>query len=116
MTQRPGLAIINMLIFVVIFSILSGIVLGLLSTNTRSLEKDVRRTKAFYATEAGAVYFLDRYRTGSSLPASLNIPWYYDPGTGLPTVTKPVNFATAVGGGPTGTSLVNVTCDYTLNW
>jgi hypothetical protein len=112
--MRKGLAIVNMLIFVVIFSILSGVVLGLLSSSTRDMEKSIRRTKGFYVAQAGIVYALDAMRLSGSLPAAINIPWTHDSAGNVQTVktVTPVNAGPAIA----GCTPISVTCDYTVNW
>ena len=62
MLSKKAIAIVNMLIFVFIFTILSGIILVLVSSQARDLEASIRRTKAFYVAEAGSVAALENIR------------------------------------------------------
>ena len=114
MFSRRALAIVNMLIFVIIFTILSGILLSLVSSNTRLLEHHIRRTKGYYAAEAGNVLALDALRRSAAFPASNSVEWTYNLG-GSNIINKTVAM-TQSGGGPAGTTIVNTTSNYTLNW
>ena len=114
--MRRGLAIVNMLIYVVIFSILSGVVLGVLSTSTRELEKNIRRTKGFYTDQAGMVFALDQLRQSNTFPIGpLGVPWVHDI-AGNAIASKQVGLSNESGAGISGTMVVNSTTDYTINW
>ena len=116
MFSQRALAIVNMLIFVIIFTILAGVLLSLVSSNTKLLEHDIRRTKALYAAQAGSVLALDALRRNATFPVNDNLDWaYYDlAGTGV--IYKTVTMAGQPGVGPSNTTAVNATSDYTLNW
>lgn len=107
--SRKALAIVNMLIFVVIFSILSGVVLSLVSSHSRIMESSIRRTKAYYVTEAGHVSRFESLRRGSAV-FNPSVEWSFDPSTGAPSGYKSATVVSA--------SLPNITstCDYTVNW
>jgi type II secretory pathway pseudopilin PulG len=113
--NRQGLAIVNMLIYVVIFSILSGVVLGVLSSSTRNLEQHIRRVKGYYVAEAGTVFAIDQLRRNGTFPASFNVEWNYNL-AGSPTVTKTMTFSNLSGAHPSGAMLINSSSDFTLNW
>jgi hypothetical protein len=114
--MNKGLAIVNMLIYVVIFSILSGTILSLLSSSTRTLERDIRRTRGFYASQAATVMALDRMRQGSAFPGgNINLPWSHDM-FGNIVAYKQVMLTNAPGAGVAGTMRVDSMCDYTINW
>src|SRR5512135_260356 len=49
MDMRRGIALVSMLIFVIVFTILSGVVLGVLSNSTRDLESHVRGSKSYFS-------------------------------------------------------------------
>ena len=117
MFSRRALAIVNMLIFVIIFTILSGILLSLVSSNTRLMEHHIRRTKGYYAAEAGNVLALDALRRNPAgpFPTSNNVEWTYDL-SGNNIINKTVAMANQTGAGIGGTMVVNTTSNYTLNW
>jgi type II secretory pathway component PulK len=105
---KKALAIVNMLIFVIIFTSLAAAILALLSSHTRLLESSIRRLKAHYVAEAGSVAAFEALRKGNAT-SNLSVEWAFDPISGNPT-----NFHTAtvsVGGGR-----INSTVDYTVNW
>lgn len=106
--SRSALAIVNMLIFVVIFSILAGVTLALVSSHSRIMESSIRRTKAYYVAEAGHVARFESLRRGLpfSNPA---VEWSFNPSTGAPSGNKT---ATVTYVSPNITS----TCNYTVNW
>lgn len=105
---NEALAIVNMLIFVFIFTILSGIVLALLSSHTRLMESNIRHVKAYYVAESGSVAAFEALRKGN-VPSSPSVEWLFDPTTGNATAFKPASVS--AGGG-----FINATCDYTVNW
>lgn len=114
--SQKGLAIVSMLIFVVMFSILASVLLSLVSSQTRLMEHYIRRVKGYYVAESGAVCAWDALRRKSSFPSSLPVEWVYDKGTGDPygwhsaTVTAQANI------GINGTTEIFSTSDYTTNW
>jgi hypothetical protein len=112
MFSRRALAIVNMLLFVMIFTILSGILLTIVSSHTRLLEHHIRRIKGYYAAEAGSVLALDALRKGAAIPPNLSIEWSYNL-TGSNIISKTVPMANQTSG---RTTVVNATSDYTLNW
>jgi hypothetical protein len=90
---QNALAMINMLIFVVIFTIFAGLFLTVVSNETRIMERHIRRVKAFYLSEASTVLALEVLRrndafTATSVPVSL--PWFNDRITGDPTSLQTV--------------------------
>lgn len=78
MRAKNALAIVNMLLFVFILSILSGIVLAVATSNTKAIESHIRRTKAQYLAEAGNVYQIDASYRGVGLPGPRPVVWTYD--------------------------------------
>ena len=115
MKAERALAMMNMLIFLLLFSILSGIILSLVSSHTKLLERHVRRVKSYYLAEAGTVVAMDAGRRGVVPPSSLALDWGYDIG-GSSTSTKPVVMSYGHGAGWYGTTVINATSDYTINW
>ncbi len=115
MLSKKALAIVNMLIFVFIFTILSGIILVLVSSQARDLESSIRRTKAFYVAEAGAVAALEDFRKNEStvIVPIIDIDWSYSLTTGAPIETKPA-IRTAVWN--TTSWELNSSCNYTAGW
>lgn len=105
---RKALAIVNMLIFVVIFSILSGVILALVSSHSRIMESSIRRTKGYYVAEAGHVSRFESLRRGSAF-SNPSVEWSFNPSTGAPSGYKP---ASVVYSSPN----ISSTCNYTVNW
>lgn len=60
MRTERALAILSMLIFLIIFTMMSGILMSLLSSHTRMMEHYIRRTKGYYAAEAEAWQLMNR--------------------------------------------------------
>ena len=107
---KNALAIVNMLIFVVIFTVLAGVVLALVSSHTRLMESDIRRIKGYYASEAGTVAAIESLRKNPAAAVpSPSIEWTYSQATGNPDITKPQTVTHAAG-------KINATFDYTMNW
>lgn len=108
MDLKKGLALINMFIFVILFTMMATVLLSLLSSHVRLMERHVRRTKAFYAAQAGSVAALDQiHRTGAAA-ASYTIDWSHDL-TGAVISTRNVAVSTAP-------PIVNSTCDYSITF
>jgi hypothetical protein len=124
LSNRIGLAMVNMLIFVIIFTVLSGIMMTIVSSSTRLLERHIRRTKAFYLTEGAAVYAIDWARRSGWAGnwvvrpnfQAVNFPWVMD-SSGSPVIPKTA-FATrsAAASGPNATYQVNGTVNYQMVW
>jgi len=114
--MRRGLAILNMLIFVVVFSLLAAAMLGMMSSNTRQIETNVRRIRGWYAAESVNVLLADRLRLGQAIAGSYSIPWSFDPSTGAILSSVTVNVATNTpanaGAYWTGIANLNTTSDF----
>lgn len=113
MLSKKALAIVNMLIFVLVFTLLAGAMLSLISSHTKMIEADIRRIKGYYAAEATTVHAMDQARKGNPY-YNPNIEWAYDSSGNL-VVSKNGTF-TVQAGGIYGTSVVNATFDYRYNW
>ncbi len=85
--NKNALAIINMLVFVFIFSILAGSVLMLVSSQVRILESNIRRTKAFYVVEAGSIAAYEALRKGAAV-SNTAVEWMFSTTTGNPVIYK----------------------------
>ncbi|HAJ56859.1 MAG TPA: hypothetical protein DCL35_03705 [Candidatus Omnitrophica bacterium] len=109
-----ALAILNMLIFCVIFTVLSGVILALVSSHTRQMETNIRRTKAFYVSEAGNVASYDSFRRNVAF-SNPSVEWSFN-AAGNPTATKPAAVVSTAGAGPGGTTRINSTTNYVMNW
>jgi len=116
--MRRGLAIVTMLIFVVVFSMLAATMLGLMSASTRQIEADVRRVRGWYAAEAANVIAADRLRKGQALAGAYAVPWSINTGTGAVAGTKSANTTTSSAGVGfwTGILCLNTTSGYTSIW
>ena len=114
-SSRRSLAIVNLLIFTFIFTILSGVLLIIVSSQTRLMESNIRGVKARYAAEAGIVAAIENIRKSTS-PMPVSVEWAFDSATGNPSVLKTNAVAKADGAGIDGTTVVNSTIDYTTNW
>jgi len=114
-----GLAMVNMLIFVIIFTVLSGIMMTVVSSSSRLLEQHVRRTKAYYAAEGAVVYAMDAARRSGVVrptPQDVNLPWTFDSSGSILTVKTASVQSSATPIGPISTYEVNGTVNYQLNW
>ena len=115
MTRR-GLAIINMLLFVLIFTILAGITLTIVSSQTRLMETYIRRVKGYYVAESGAVAAFDSLSRGEALP-SPSVEWSFDPSSGVPTGWRqPVPITSEAAAGPFATTRINSSFNYSASW
>ncbi len=85
--SKYGLAMLNMLIFVFLFTMFAGLILTLVSSHTRYMEDHVRGIKAFYIAEAGIVHAMESLRKGVA-PVDQFVYWSFNPATGNPTGTK----------------------------
>ena len=74
MFSKKAVAVLSTIIFVLIFSILSGVLLSIVSSSTRTMEAQTSHIKAFYASEAGLVYTAEALRRGKPV-VDFNIPW-----------------------------------------
>ncbi|MFH1692068.1 MAG: hypothetical protein ABIC68_05840 [Candidatus Omnitrophota bacterium] len=97
-----------MFIFVILFTMMTAVLLSVLSSHVRLMERHVRRLKAFYASQAASVAALDQYRRTGAAPASYTIDWSHDL-TGAVISTK--NVAISV-----NAPQVNSTCDYSITF
>ncbi len=119
-----GLAMVNMLIFVIMFTVLSGIMMTVVSSSSRLLEQHVRRKKAYYPTEAAVIYAIDAARRGGwagsyvirPTPQNVNVPWSFDPSGNPLTVKTATVLSSATATGPSTTFQVNGSVNYQLNW
>ncbi len=115
--MRRGLAIVSMLIFVVVFSLLAATMLGLMSSSTRQIEADVRRIRGWYAAEAANILAREVLRLEQPLATSYAIPWSIDENSGAVVGTTNVNVTTNSGGFcPPNTVCLNTTSGYTSVW
>ena len=59
---RQGVALVTVLAFVLVLTILAGVLLGLMTNQIRISEHQIRRIKAYYAAWAGLVHNFERLR------------------------------------------------------
>lgn len=119
-----GLAMVNMLIFVIMFTVLSGVMMTVVSSSSRLLEQHVRRTKAYYQAEGAVVYAMDAARRSGwagnwvvrPTPQNVNLPWTFDSSGSILTVKTASVQSSATPTGPISTYEVNGTVNYQLNW
>ncbi|MDD5538151.1 MAG: hypothetical protein PHF12_04205 [Candidatus Omnitrophica bacterium] len=119
-----GLAMVNMLIFVIIFTVLSGVMMTVVSSSSRLLEQHVRRAKAYYAAEGAAVYAMDWARRNGGAGAYVirpvvgpgTMPWSFDPSGNILTLKAAAFSSSASATGPSSTYQVNGSVNYALNW
>ncbi|QAT17174.1 D-erythrose-4-phosphate dehydrogenase [Candidatus Velamenicoccus archaeovorus] len=119
-----GLAMVNMLIFVIMFTVLSGVMMTVVSSSSRLLEQHVRRTKAYYQAEGAVVYAMDAARRSGwagnwvirPTPMNVNMPWSFDSSGSILTVKTVAVQSSATPTGPISTYEVNGTVNYQLNW
>jgi len=112
-----GLAILNMLIFVILFTIVSGIIMTIASTQTRLIERYIRRTKAVYAAEAGAVVGSDYQRRNAwffNLP--VRVDWDYDLVPGVIRLNKTTTVTWFSGVGINATNVINSSINFGASW
>lgn len=118
--KRAGLALVNMLFFVTVMTILAGVVMSLAGTNTRTLENHIRRMKAYYACQAGIVYRFDIARrtmtpaTGVIPPSAAPLSVVWNLNANPPLSTKVVTFTSVAAAAPMPVSIYRftATCDY----
>lgn len=70
MPDRKGIVLTITVIFVLILTILAGAALLLWTNHARITERQVRRTRAFYTTEAGLTQVLDELRRTNTTAAT----------------------------------------------
>lgn len=71
MPNRKGIVLTITVIFVLILTILAGAALLLWTNHARITERQVRRMRAYYSTEAGLTQVLDELRRNNSTVANL---------------------------------------------
>ncbi|MFH0877912.1 MAG: hypothetical protein V1863_06805 [Candidatus Omnitrophota bacterium] len=62
MKVNRGIALVNMLFFAIIFSIIAAAMLSLIASTTLHMEHDIRRAKAFYVADAQLCFATDHLR------------------------------------------------------
>ncbi len=115
MSSSRGLAIVNVLVFTILFTILAGSLLVLVSSHTILMEDTIRRTKAFYVAEAGYVHAMDLVKVGLP-PTNPQVEWSVDGVSGATLSYNTPAVEVFPGAGLNGSMLINSTCDYTPNW
>jgi|GEM_PF-4491720 len=125
MFSKRALALINVIIFTVIFSMLAAVLLITVSSQARMLEASITRTKAFYLVEAAMVWCLDEmYLTGACAdhPAE-GIVWEYTTDDSITPVVfrvidpPMIDITTAEVPASNGALLeINSTYKYTFPW
>ncbi len=116
MRREASLALVNMLIFLFIFTIMAGSILALLSSHTRFMESNIRRIKAYYVAEAGNVAAVDLLRRGQ-VPTNIGAYWMFNSAgnpigpQSIAVVTYTVNPVNCF-----GDTCVRSSTDYTTNW
>ena len=114
MTRR-GLAIVNVLIFTLIFTILAGITLTIVSSQTRLMETHIRRVKGYYVAESGAVAAFDSLSRGEAI-TNQSVEWTYDSATGVPTYSRDTSLITREDIGGIYGNRINSTFNYSTSW
>ena len=115
MTRR-ALAIINVLLYVLIFTILAGVILSVVSSQTRLMETHIRRVKGYYVAESGAVAAYGSLSRGEAISIP-NVEWTYDSSTGVPTSWRtPSSITSEAGAGIYGSTRINSTYNYSTSW
>ncbi len=104
-----------MLLFVIIFSILAGVILTLVSTQTRLMEEHIRRVKGYYVAESGAVAAIDSLRRGVAV-SNPAVEWLYDPVAGTTYRLKTPSVTNETGAGIAMTTRINSSFDYSTGW
>lgn len=125
MFTKRALALVNVIIFTVIFSMLAAVLLITVSSQARMLEASITRTKAIYLVEAALVGCMDEmYATGTCLdhPAE-GIVWEYTTSDAVTPVIfrvidpPMIDVATAEVPGSNGALFeINTTYKYTFPW
>ena len=113
--SEKALAIVNVLIFIIIFTILSGVLLSLLSSHTRFLEENIRRTKGYYASEAASVAAFDSLRRTGTQGPDPTVGWLFTKDASNPTAysTRTVSITNATSG---ALLVINATTAYSNDW
>lgn len=115
MTRR-ALALINVLLFVLIFTILAGITLTIVSSQTRLMETHIRRVKGYYVAESGAVSAFDSLSRGEAISIP-SVEWTYDSATGVPTSWRtPSSLTSEPDWGAYSVTRINSTFNYSTSW
>jgi len=78
MSNKKGIALLIVVAAVIVLTILSSVMLSVLSNQTRSIEHNIARTKAKYATEAAMVRSLDRLRRTDSVSSVHSVSGSHD--------------------------------------
>lgn len=107
MLGRKALAIINMLIYVVLFTIISGTMLSIVSSQTRLMEGRIRQIKGHFAAESALVEYMDRVRRGVVNPdvtqnLTFSIPWNIDASGGVVNRSVNITYIRLIGLNQTG--------------
>jgi hypothetical protein len=125
MFSKRALALINVIIFSVIFSMLAAVLLITVSSQARMLEASITRTKASYLVEAALVWCFDEmYENGAcSDHPDEGIVWEYTTDNSVEPVVfrvidpPMIDIATAEVPGTGGVLFeINSTYKYTFPW
>lgn len=114
-SKNKALAVLNMLIFVFVFTCLAGVILRITASHTMLVEHHIRKGKAFYVAEAGLVEAMDAMRRGTT-PVATNVPWSLDLYTSMPVGIKTAIVNVDPGAGWEGADVVSSNCTYTINF
>ena len=114
MTRR-ALALINVLLFVIIFTILAGIILTIVSSQVRLMETYIRRVKGYYVAESGAVAAFDSLSRAEAI-TNQTIDWAYDTVNGNPISWRKTSFITREDIGGIYGNRINSSFNYTSSW
>ena len=114
-SEKNGLAILNMVFFVFIFTMLAGVILRITASHTILVEHHIRKGKAFYVAEAGLVSSMDAMRRGTA-PIPVSVPWSLNVLTSLPMGIKTAIVDVTPSAGWEGADIVESNCTYTLNF
>ena len=85
MSDYKGVALVTVLFFVLIFTLIAGALLGLMTNQVRITEHQIRRIKAYYTAQAGLWHAMEERRRGSTetmweitLHDEFNVPYTAD--------------------------------------
>jgi len=111
--MKKGVVLVVVIGVMLVIFTLALAALFLMTQESRIAEHKIRRTRAFFAAQAGMIRALDMLRTGADPSGTFNIgagiPGY--PAAGLPVVTTWPG-AGGAGSGPGGTDPVDIFVDY----